>query len=151
MGANASEITSLTIVYSTVYSGISKQTPKLRVTGLCVWGIHRWPGQQRGNVSIWWRHHENERIVVPIIATNRHTALLVAGLVAIYILAIGDTTSIYSKLSLSWRWQFYFSENFYIVLRRHFYCIVNYVLITLTRWRLMTYKSVSGLDYRWFR
>ena len=31
----ASQITSLTIVYSTVYSGRSKKTSKLRVTGLC--------------------------------------------------------------------------------------------------------------------
>ena len=35
MGAIASQITSLTIVYSTVYSG-TKKTPKLRATGLCV-------------------------------------------------------------------------------------------------------------------
>ena len=34
MGAMASQI-SLTIVYSTVYSGADKKTPKLRVTGLC--------------------------------------------------------------------------------------------------------------------
>ena len=36
MGTIASQITSLTIVYSTVYSGRSKKTSKLRVTGLCV-------------------------------------------------------------------------------------------------------------------
>ena len=38
MGTIASQITRLTIVYSTVYSGTdqrSKKTPKLRVTGLC--------------------------------------------------------------------------------------------------------------------
>ena len=35
MGAIASQITSLTIVYSTVYSDRSKKTPKLHVTGLC--------------------------------------------------------------------------------------------------------------------
>ena len=35
MGAMASQITNLTIVYSTVYAG-SKKTSKLRVTGLCV-------------------------------------------------------------------------------------------------------------------
>ena len=36
MGAMASQITSLTIVYSTVYSGADKKkTSKLRVTGLC--------------------------------------------------------------------------------------------------------------------
>ena len=35
MGTMASEITSLRIVYSTVYSGAEKKTSKLRVTGLC--------------------------------------------------------------------------------------------------------------------
>ena len=31
----ASQITSLTIIYQTVYSGADKKTSKLRVTGLC--------------------------------------------------------------------------------------------------------------------
>ena len=38
----------------------SKKTPKLRVTGLCMRGIHRSPAQMASsaeNVSIWWRHH----------------------------------------------------------------------------------------------
>ena len=64
MNAMASQITSLTIVYSAVYSRCrSKKTPKLRVTGLCT-GNSPVPGEfpvQRAsnteNVSIWWRHH----------------------------------------------------------------------------------------------
>ena len=35
MSAMASQITSPTIVYSTIYSGADKKTSKLRVTGLC--------------------------------------------------------------------------------------------------------------------
>ena len=43
MGAMASHITSLTIVFTTGYSGADqKKTSKLRVIGICV-GIHRWP------------------------------------------------------------------------------------------------------------
>ena len=43
MGAVAFQITSVSIVCSTVDSGADqKKTSKLRVTGLCV-GIHRWP------------------------------------------------------------------------------------------------------------
>ena len=43
MNGKASQITSLTIVYATVYSRRrSKKTPMLRITGLCE-GIHRWP------------------------------------------------------------------------------------------------------------
>ena len=40
MGTIASQITSLTIVYSTVYSDADQRKTKLRVTGLCA-GIHR--------------------------------------------------------------------------------------------------------------
>ena len=64
MGAMASQITSLTIVYSTVYSGADKKNPsKLRVTGLCAGnspGTGEFPAQMASNaenVSIWWRHH----------------------------------------------------------------------------------------------
>ena len=65
MGAIASQITSLTIVYSTVYSDADqrKHKSKLRVTGL-LWGEFtgdRWiPAEKASdaeNVSIWWRHH----------------------------------------------------------------------------------------------
>ena len=48
MGVLASQIISLTIVYSNVYSGRSKKTSKLGVTGLCagnspVNSPHKWP------------------------------------------------------------------------------------------------------------
>ena len=43
MSAMASQITSHTIVYSTIHSGADqRRTSKLRVTGLLL-GIHRWP------------------------------------------------------------------------------------------------------------
>ena len=69
----ASQITSLAIVYSTVYSRRkSKKTSKIRVTGLCA-GISPVTGEipaQRAsnaeNVSIWWRHHwlcRHERVI----------------------------------------------------------------------------------------
>ena len=63
MGTMASQITSLAIVYSTVYSGRSRKISKLRVTGLCVGnspGTGEFPAQMASNaenVSIWWRHH----------------------------------------------------------------------------------------------
>ena len=62
MCAVASQITSLTIVYSTGYSDADKKT-KLRVTGLCVGNspeTGEFPAQMASNaenVSIWWRHH----------------------------------------------------------------------------------------------
>ena len=61
MVAMASQITSLIIVYSTVYSG-GDQKKKPRVTGVCVGNspvIGEFPAQMASNaenVSIWWRH-----------------------------------------------------------------------------------------------
>ena len=64
MGTTASQITSFTIVYSTVYSGLrSKKTSKLRVTGLRAGNspvTGEFPAQMASNaenVSILWRHH----------------------------------------------------------------------------------------------
>ena len=51
MDAMASQITSLTIIYSTVYSGADQKKIK---------ASRHWPGQMASNaenVSIWWRHH----------------------------------------------------------------------------------------------
>ena len=64
MSAMASQITSLSIVDSTVYSRRrSKKTSKLRVTGLCEWNspvtceFSAQMASNAQNVSIWWRHH----------------------------------------------------------------------------------------------
>ena len=48
----------------------SKKTSKLRITGLCMGispGTGEFPAQMASNaenVSIWWRHHDNERIAL---------------------------------------------------------------------------------------
>ena len=67
MGKMASLITSLIIVYSTVYSGADeRKKSKLRATGLCVGnspGTGEFPAQKASdaeNVSIWWRHHDSQ-------------------------------------------------------------------------------------------
>ena len=43
MGAMAYQITSLTIVYSTVYSGADQRKHQSSASLAFVWGIHRWP------------------------------------------------------------------------------------------------------------
>ena len=43
MDAMANQITSLTIVYSTVYSGIDQRKHQSSTSLAFVWGIHRWP------------------------------------------------------------------------------------------------------------
>ena len=58
MGVVAYQITSLTIVYSTVYSGADKKNIKAPSLAF-VWG--EFPAQMASNadnVSIWWRHHD---------------------------------------------------------------------------------------------
>ena len=66
MSTMASQITSLTVVYSAVYSGADKKNPpKPRVTGLCAGNLPvtgEFPTQKASNaenVSTWWRHHED--------------------------------------------------------------------------------------------
>ena len=66
MRAMASQISSLAIVYSTVYwRGRPKKTSKLRVAGLCEGNspmTGEFPAQRASNaenVSIRWRHHTN--------------------------------------------------------------------------------------------
>ena len=62
MGVMVSEITNLTIVYSTVYSGTYQR--KHQTSLAFVREIHWWPvnppaqmASNVENVSIWWRHH----------------------------------------------------------------------------------------------
>ena len=64
-GEMASQITSLTIVYSNVHSGADQRKHQSSASLAFVRGIHRWPvnSPHKGpvnaeNVSIWWRHHD---------------------------------------------------------------------------------------------
>ena len=66
VGAMASQITSITIGYSTVYSGADqRKTWKPRITGLCAGNspvtdeFHAQMASNAENVFIWWRHHDN--------------------------------------------------------------------------------------------
>ena len=76
MGLIAFQITSLTIVYSIVYSDADQRKHQSSASLAFVRGIHRGPvnaGNSPGtdeftaqmasyaeNISIWWRHHENQ-------------------------------------------------------------------------------------------
>ena len=64
MGAMASQITSLTIVYSIVYSGTDQRRHQSSASLAFV--IHRRPvpaqmASNAENVFIWWRHHVTDR------------------------------------------------------------------------------------------
>ena len=60
MSAMVSQITSLTIVYSTVYRGADQRKHRSSASLAFVRGLHQWPLKSPHNVenvSIWWRHH----------------------------------------------------------------------------------------------
>ena len=56
MGAMATQITSLTIVYSTFFSGANQRKHQSSASLAFVREIQRWPVNVE-NISIWWRHH----------------------------------------------------------------------------------------------
>ena len=56
MATMASQITSLTVVYSTVYSDADKKKLQSSASLAFVWGIQR--ASYAESVSIWWRYHE---------------------------------------------------------------------------------------------
>ena len=81
MGAMASQITTLIIVYSTVYSGAGQRKDQSPASLAFVRGIHRGPvnstqmASNAENVSIWWRQHEErknltEPVSFTVIETN---------------------------------------------------------------------------------
>ena len=84
MGTNASQITSLTVVYSTVYSGADQRKHQSSASLAFVWGIHRdrWiprtKGQLRGKcfhlmTSSWHsRFGVNETSLTKHIRATRH-------------------------------------------------------------------------------
>ena len=62
MGAMASQITSFTIVYSTVYSGVDYRKHQSSASLAFVTG--EFPAQRASNaekVSIWWRHERPQQ------------------------------------------------------------------------------------------
>ena len=75
MGVTVSQITSLIIVYSAIYSGTDQKTSKLNATGLCevnspVTG--EFPSQRASNMendSILWCDHA--KIIVAVSSTYR--------------------------------------------------------------------------------
>ena len=69
MGAMACQITSLTIVYSTVYSDADQGKHQSSASLAFVWepGTGEFPAQMASdaeNVSIWWRHHDRKEHMI---------------------------------------------------------------------------------------
>ena len=64
MSAMAPQITGLVVLFSAVYSDADQRKYQSSASLAFVRGIHRWPvyepqkGEQRGKISIWWRHYD---------------------------------------------------------------------------------------------
>ena len=73
MSAISSQITSLTIVHSIVYSDADQRKHQSSASLAIVRGIHRDPEQMASNaenVSIWWRHHDNAMVIYDLATQN---------------------------------------------------------------------------------
>ena len=72
MGAMASQITCLAIVYSIVYSGADQIKHKISAS---LAFVREFTGDTQkasnaGNISIWWRHHENGKPFHVVISSS---------------------------------------------------------------------------------
>ena len=122
MDAMAFEITSLTIVYSTVYSRCrSKKTSKLRVTGLCA--VNSPVASNAENVSIWWRHHGWSNHMITIIIDN---------------VTHNKTKQTQNSVYISWALM-----CCSVILRNCFLCVHVYCQILLPLWCLYCTKQLK--------
>ena len=83
MSTMASQITSLMIFYSTVYSGTDQRKHQSSASLAFVWGIHRCPAQRATNtenVSIWWRHHETCGVLTVIVTLQEVLKISLLGI-----------------------------------------------------------------------
>ena len=75
MGTMASKTTSLTIVFSTVYSDADQRKRQSFASLAFVRGFHRGTTQMTSNdenVSIWWRHHASFKCTVTATGNYRN-------------------------------------------------------------------------------
>ena len=117
MDAMASQITSLAIVYSTVYSDADQRKHQSSTSLAFVRGIHIQMASNAENVSIWWRHHDGRDHFQPLTPPCMHLYHL-GQANALMTSCHGDSFCIQStgniaiidggahKLSLKWRYIF---------------------------------------------
>ena len=141
----ASQITSLTVVYSIVYSGVNqrKHQSSASLAFVCMGnspGTGEFPAQMASyaeNVSIWWRHHE-------------------LSLSALYVLFVGQCWNFFARITTT---VFNYRKKFW---HRHELChetsaggfIINlnhcHVVYQQSREKLKT-KSMAGNSFKVFR
>ena len=76
MGTMASQITSLMIVYSTVYSGADERKHQNYASLAFVQGIHRWLVNSRYNGPVTWRMFQLDVIVMVVPELSTHSTAM---------------------------------------------------------------------------
>ena len=83
MGGMATQITSVSIVYSTVCSGADQINYLSSASLAFVREIHRWPvssplkrASNAENSSLWWRHHDTPRCFHIMISLFKHQHII---------------------------------------------------------------------------
>ena len=64
MGMMASQITSLTIVYSTIYSGVDQRKHQSSASLAFVWGIHRWLVNSPHKWPVMWKMFPFDDVII---------------------------------------------------------------------------------------
>ena len=72
MSAMASQITSLTIVYSTVYSGADQRKHQTSASLAFVWGVPRWPVNSPHKWAATWKIFPFDNIIMIALAFTRY-------------------------------------------------------------------------------
>ena len=76
MGAIASQITGLTIIYSTVYSGADERKHQSSASLAFVWGIHRWPVKSPHKKPVTWKTFPLDDVIMSTWRMDHHEALI---------------------------------------------------------------------------
>ena len=79
MGAMASQITSLTIVYSTIYSGADQSKHQISASLAFVWGIHRGPVNSPHKWSVTRKMFPFDDVIMNLLYKKCPTVLSVCG------------------------------------------------------------------------
>ena len=116
MGTVASQISSLRIVYSTVYSDADqRKKSKLCVIGLCAGnspGTGEFPAHMASNaenVSIWWRHHGMSHFLSEYVVLH-------CGKWTILIFWSEAVVNFSTNSNSAWLWFFYWQKAYYRVI-----------------------------------
>ena len=107
MGAMASQITSLTIVYSTVYSGADQRKYQSSASLAFVRGIHRWPVKSPHKGPVTRKMFPFNDVIMKSISAIWLMLLWIFIFFCLYgtVFFIKKKSSLFSNMMKEWNWQ----------------------------------------------